>query len=176
MNDRNHKKCITLIGMPAAGKSTVGVVLAKRAGMRFIDVDLVIQEKTGKLLKDLIAEHGDEGFRRIEEQVNAELQAENAVIAPGGSVVYGPKAMAHLKELGPVVYLKLGYYAVRSRLGNLKDRGVSIKKGQTLKDLYNERVKLYEKYADIVIDEKGLNTRKVAEAIMKAVLEDESGE
>ena len=75
-----------------------------------------------------------------------------------------------------MVYLKLGYYAVRSRLGNLKDRGVSIKKGQTLKDLYNERVKLYEKYADIVIDEKGLNTRKVAEAIMKAVFEDERGE
>ena len=98
---RKGRGCITLIGMPACGKSTVGVVLAKKLGMRFIDTDLVIQEQTGKLLKELIAEHGDEGFRAIEDRINASIDAENAVIAPGGSAVYGKKAMAHFRESGP---------------------------------------------------------------------------
>lgn len=157
--------------MPACGKSTVGVVLAKSSGRRFIDGDIVIQEKTGKLLKELIEEHGDDGFREIENRLNAEIEAESAVIAPGGSIIYGDDAMRHFKELGHVVYLKLGFGAVKKRLGNLKDRGVSIREGQTLKDLYDERVKLYEKYADIVIDETGLSTRKVVAAILDAVEE-----
>ncbi len=149
------KTNITLIGMPASGKSTVGVLLAKRLGYSFVDADIVIQEKTGKLLKEIIAEQGTDGFLKVEEEVNSELNVERSVIAPGGSVIYGPKAMEHLKEISVVVYLKLSYEDVKMRLGDLKDRGVALKDGMTLKDLYDERIPLYEKYADITIDETG---------------------
>ncbi len=161
--------CITLIGMPSCGKSTIGVVLAKIAGMRFLDGDLLIQEETGKLLKELIAEYGDDGFREIEDRICAGIRAENAVISPGGSVIYGEKAMAHLKSLGPVVYLKLSYPAIRKRVGSLENRGVTMKEGQTFRQLYDERCALYEKYADIVIDETGLSIRQAAEEILSAV-------
>ena len=149
------KSNITLVGMPASGKSTIGVLLAKRLGYSFVDVDIVIQEKTGQLLKEIIAERGTEGFLKVEEAVNAELETERSVIAPGGSVIYGPKAMEHLHEISTVVYLKLSYEDVKQRLGDLKDRGVALKDGMTLLDLYNERVPLYEKYADVTIDETG---------------------
>ncbi len=139
--------------MPASGKSTIGVLLAKRLGYSFVDVDLVIQEKTGKLLKEIIAEQGTEGFLQVEDQVNRELQVKRSVIAPGGSVIYGEAAMEHLKDISTVVYLKLSYQAVKRRLGNLTDRGVALKDGMTLRDLYNERVPLYEKYADITVEE-----------------------
>lgn len=168
-----NRDCITLIGMPASGKSTIGVVLAKKTGRHFVDGDLLIQEQTGKLLKELIAERGDDGFRALENDIHAALSAEHAVIAPGGSVVYGEDAMAHLKELGVVIYLKLSYPSVRRRLGDLSARGVSIKKGQTLRELYEERVKLYEQYADITIDESGRGTREIVEAIEKALSERE---
>ena len=163
------KNCLTLVGMPASGKSSVGVVLAKKTGRRFIDGDLLIQEQSGKLLKDLIAERGDDGFRALEDETLAALETENAVIAPGGSVIYGEKAMARLKALGKVIYLKLSDPAIQRRLGDLTARGVSIKEGQTLRDLYRERTVLYEKYADLVIDENGLSTRKVVEAIARAI-------
>ena len=146
------KNNITLIGMPGAGKSTVGVVLAKVMGYRFVDSDLVIQEKTGKLLSEIIAEKGTEGFLQVEDEINAGLTCEKSVISTGGSAVYGKNAMAHLKAISTVVYLKLPYDKVEKRLGNLKDRGVALKEGQTLKDLYEERCPLYEKYADVVID------------------------
>lgn len=149
------KSNIVMIGMPAAGKSTVGVILAKRLGYSFVDVDLVIQEKTGKLLKEIIAEEGNDGFLRIEEEVNAGLDVQKSIIAPGGSVIYGEKAMNHLREIGTVVYLKLTYEDLMKRLANLKDRGVVLKAGMTLKDLYNERSAYYERYADITIDETG---------------------
>ncbi len=149
------KSNITLIGMPASGKSTVGVLLAKRLGYSFIDVDIVIQEKTGKLLKEIIATKGLEGFLQIEDQVNRELKAGHAVIAPGGSVVYGEKAMAHLKEISQVVYLKISYEELESRIGDLADRGVALKDGMTLRGLYHERAPLYEKYADVTVDEAG---------------------
>ena len=145
------KSNITLVGMPASGKSTIGVLLAKRLGYSFVDVDIVIQEKTGQLLKEIIAERGTEGFLKVEETV----ETERSVIAPGGSVIYGPKAMEHLHEISTVVYLKLSYEDVKQRLGDLKDRGVALKDGMTLLDLYNERVPLYEKYADVTIDETG---------------------
>ncbi len=147
------KSNITLIGMPASGKSTVGVLLAKRMGYSFVDVDIVIQEKTGKLLKEIIAEQGTDGFIRVEEQINRELDVRRSVIAPGGSVIYGESAMEHLKEISTIVYLKLSYQSVKRRLGNLTDRGVALKDGMTLRDLYNERVPLYEKYADITVEE-----------------------
>ena len=163
------KNCLTLIGMPASGKSSVGVVLAKKTGRRFVDGDLLIQEQNGKLLKELIAERGDDGFRALEEETLAALETENAVIAPGGSVIYGEKAMARLKILGRIIYLKLSYPAIRRRLGDLTARGVSIKEGQSLRDLYRERTVLYEKYAALVIDETGLSTRKVVDAILRAI-------
>lgn len=149
------KSNITLIGMPASGKSTVGVLLAKRLGYSFVDVDIVIQEQTGKLLKEIIAEVGTEGFLEVEDRINGELDVKRSIIAPGGSVIYGENAMKHLKEISTVVYLKLGYQDVKRRLGDLTDRGVALKDGMTLRDLYEERVPIYEKYADITIDESG---------------------
>ena len=149
------KKNILMIGMPASGKSTIGVLLAKRLGYSFVDVDRVIQEKTGKLLREIIAKEGDEGFLRVEEQANLELDVEKAVIAPGGSVIYEAKAMENYKKTATIVYLKLDYEDLESRLGNLADRGVVLKDGMTLRDLYNERIPYYEKYADITLDETG---------------------
>lgn len=143
---------IVLIGMPGAGKSTIGVVLAKSMGFKFIDSDLLIQEREGKLLHEIISQSGDEGFRKIENDVNSSIDVTNAVIATGGSVVYGKEAMEHLKKIGTVVYLKHNYDEIEKRLGDLGKRGVTIKRGQTLADLYNERIPLYAKYADIVID------------------------
>lgn len=151
------KNNVTLIGMPASGKSTIGVLLAKRLGYSFVDTDIVIQEKEKKLLKELIAEHGIEGFLKIEEKHNAELIAEHSVIAPGGSVIYGAKAMEHLKDIGVVVYLKLSCEEVEKRISDPISRGVTLKKGWTIRDLYNERVPYYEKYADITIDEKDMS-------------------
>lgn len=148
------KDNITLIGMPAAGKSTVGVLLAKRLGYSFIDVDIVIQEKEKKLLKEIIESEGIDGFMEVENRVNAELNAEHAVIAPGGSVIYGKEAMEHLKAIGTVVYLKISYEELINRLGDIVDRGVVLKEGMSLKDLYDERVRYFEKYADITIDEE----------------------
>lgn len=156
---------VTLIGMPASGKSTVGVLLAKRLGFSFVDVDIVIQEKEGRLLKQIIAEEGQEGFMAVENRVNAELTVHHSVIAPGGSVIYGEEAMDHLKEISTVVYLKLSYEEVENRLGNLVDRGVVLRDGMTLKDLYEERVPYYEKYADITIEETGQEAGDTVDAL-----------
>ena len=128
METMQGKKNIVLIGMPGAGKSTVGVVLAKRLGYRFLDSDLVIQEQTKKLLHELITEHGVDGFLKIEEDINAGLDCEQAVIATGGSVIYGEKAMEHLCKIGCVVYLKLSYKEIEDRLGDLTARGVALQK------------------------------------------------
>ena len=134
METMQGKKNIVLIGMPGAGKSTVGVVLAKRLGYRFLDSDLVIQEQTKKLLHGLITEHGVDGFLKIEEDINAGLDCEQAVIATGGSVIYGEKAMEHLRKIGCVVYLKLSYKEIEDRLGDLTARGVALKNGHLLQD------------------------------------------
>lgn len=147
------KRNITLVGMPASGKSTVGVLLAKRLGYEFVDSDLLIQKQEKRLLKEIIAQDGMEAFMQIENQVNSEIDTERAVIAPGGSVIYYPEAMEHLGNIGMVVYLKISYEDLEKRLGNLVDRGVVLKDGMTLQDLYNERVPLYEKYADVTVDE-----------------------
>ena len=142
---------IVLIGMPGCGKSTVGVVLAKNLAMEFVDSDLLIQRSLGMRLAAIIEQYGDDGFRQIENRINSEIQVENSVIATGGSVVYGEEAMAHLKEIGTVIYLKLSYTQVEERLGDLHARGVSMKPGQTLRDLYDERCPLYERWADIIV-------------------------
>ena len=137
--------------MPGAGKSSVGVILAKALGYEFIDTDLVIQHREKRLLREIIADEGN----AIENEVNATLEADESVIAPGGSAIYGKEAMEHFKEIGIIVYLKLSYEDLAKRLGNLKGRGVVLKEGQTLKDLYDERSKLYEQYAEITVDESG---------------------
>ena len=163
------KNNITLIGMPGSGKSTVGVVLAKRLGRRFVDSDLVIQERHGKLLHELITEHGVEGFWQIESNVNASLNLENSIIATGGSACYEPEGMQHLRDISTVVYLKLPYEEVEQRLGDLNARGVTLQPGQTLRDLYEERTPLYEKYADITICEDGCEIEDTIENVLEEV-------
>ena len=160
---------LILIGMPGCGKSTVGVVLAKALGMDFIDSDLVIQKEMGAKLSQLIDQHGDAGFREIENRINAAMEAENSIIATGGSVVYGEDAMRHLKDIGTVVYLKLSYEAIEDRLGDLHARGVTIQPGWTLRDLYNERVPLYEKWADVTVDCEQLRLREVVAYISRHI-------
>lgn len=142
---------VILIGMPSCGKSTLGVLLAKQLGYRFIDSDLLIQESEGKLLHEIIAEKGKSEFISIEERVNAAITENNAVIATGGSVIYGEKAMENLKKLGKIVYLELSYDEMCARLGDYSHRGVVMRSGTTLADMYAERKPLYEKYADITV-------------------------
>jgi len=161
MNSNNF----VLIGMPGCGKSTVGVVLAKALGYNFLDSDLAIQAREGKKLHEIIEERGQEGFRQVENEVNASLDCFKTVIATGGSVIYGPEAMAHLRKIGTVIYLKLPYEEIKHRLGDLHKRGVTLKEGQTLKDLYDERIPLYEKYAHWVVECEGLRLRQVVQEI-----------
>lgn len=160
------KNNIVLIGMPGVGKSTVGVILAKVLGYQFLDADLLIQEQEGKLLKDIIAEVGTEGFIQVENRVNASIDCTNTIIATGGSVIYGPEAMEHLKEIGTVVYLEVPFSILEKRLSDIKGRGVVLKNGQTLYDLYMERTPLYEKYADIRVSEEGLNVEETVSLLV----------
>ena len=136
------KKNLIFIGMPASGKSTIGIVAAKRLGYRFIDTDLMIQEQEGKLLREIIQERGTAGFLEVEDQVNASVQAERTVIAPGGSVVYCENAMRHYQEIGIIVYLHVPYTEIETRIQNARSRGVVLRDGQTLRDLYDERCRI----------------------------------
>ena len=164
-----NKKNIVLIGMPGAGKSTVGVVLAKNMGLRFLDSDICIQEQEKCLLHEIIARDGLMGFIEVENRVNASLETENSVIATGGSVIYGKEAMEHLGKIGLIVYLQLPYEEIADRLGDLTKRGVAVQNGQTLRDLYEERVPLYEKYADITINCHEKPIREIVAEISKRV-------
>lgn len=164
------KKNIVLIGMPASGKSTVGVILAKVLKYHFIDTDLLLQEATDQTLVQIIAERGLDGFLRFENETVAALSACGSVIATGGSVVYGDEAMAQLKKQGVVVYLCHRYEVIESRLTNITTRGVTIKEGQTLRDLYAERIPLYERHADITIEADGLTTEQTVECIRDLLL------
>ena len=158
---------IILIGMPGVGKSTVGVILAKVLGYRFVDADLEIQQQEGKLLAQIIEEVGTEGFIQVENRVNASLNVSRTVVATGGSVVYGQEAMEHLKSIGTVVYLQVPYSVINKRLSDIKGRGVVLKEGQTLYDLYLERTPLYEKYADLCISEEHLNVEQTVELLVE---------
>lgn len=149
------KKNLILTGMPTSGKSTVGVIAAKVLGMRFADTDLMIQGQAGMRLEEIIESRGLSGFLALEEQVCCGVALENTVIATGGSVVYSDKAMRHLRELGTVVYLEVPYDELLGRLHNVKQRGVVLRDGQTVESLFIEREPLYEKYADLTVNEAG---------------------
>lgn len=162
-------KNIVLIGMPGAGKSTIGVILAKVLGFKFIDSDLLIQEQEGMLLKDIIATKGIEGFREIENQVNRDIVTDKSVIATGGSIIYCPEAMKHLADIGVVVYIKLDYETINNRLKDIRKRGVVYREGQTLRSLYDERKVLYEKYAQIVVNGNELSIEDLMANIADSV-------
>lgn len=165
MKKRNN---IILIGMPGSGKSTTGVLFAKNMNYRFLDVDFLIQEREGKRLYETIEEKGNEYFLQIEDEVNASLDVERTVIATGGSVIYCDNAMKHLKTLGTVIYIQVPEKEIERRITNFSTRGIIINSGDTLQDLYNERIPLYEKYADLTVccDEKELQYN--ADKIMKS--------
>lgn len=160
-------KNIVLIGMPGVGKSTTGVVLAKNLGMSFIDSDLVIQEQKGKKLHELIEEHGLDGFLGIEEQVNCSISPRSAIISTGGSAVYSAAAMEHFNQIAIICYLKLSYEGIQERLGDLAERGVVLREGQTLKSLYDERTPLYEKYANLTVECENKNIREIVMELAK---------
>lgn len=157
---------IILVGMPACGKSITGVVLAKTMRMNFVDTDLLIQEREQKPLQQIIDEHGIEYFKQAEEAVLLELNVENTVISTGGSAIYYPKAIEHLKRNGRIVYLQVRLQTVLNRLNNIKTRGVAMEKGGTIADLYQRRVPLYEKYADITVKADGLAVEQTVEQIV----------
>ncbi len=165
---------IVLIGMPGAGKSTLGIVLAKIMNKGFIDADLVIQNQTDKTLQKIIDALGPEGFIEVENQILSDIKADNSIISTGGSAVYSEDAMTHLAEIGTIVYLKISYEQLVERLADLQERGVVLKGGigMSLRELYDERKPLYEKYADITVDVNDLSitaaARKVADALEKA--------
>ena len=158
-------KNIVLIGMPGTGKSTVGKALAERFGYEFVDADDLIVQTTGKTLPEILRQDGLEAFYEIENKVGTDLNRTHTVIATGGSVVYGTEAMMHLKALGTVVYLKLSYEELTERLGDLNKRGVSIRPGETLETLYEERIPIYERYADVTVDCEDLSIRDIVKKI-----------
>ncbi len=160
---------IILIGMPAVGKSTVGVVVAKRLGYDFVDTDLLIQSQEKRLLKEIIEQEGIEGFLAIENQVNRDLEVENTVISPGGSIVYCEEAMEHFAQSGTIVYLKVEYEEIEQRINNAKNRGVVLRDGQTLKMLYEERIKLFEKYAEITVIEDNKTIEETIDAVLQVL-------
>ncbi len=166
------KNNIILIGMPGSGKSTLGVVLAKKIGYSFIDSDIVIQDTYKKTLEQLIEENGDTGFIKIENDVNCLISPEHTIIATGGSAVYGSGAMKHLKEIGTVVYLRVSEMDLNERLGSLKERGVVSNGKTTVKEIFEDRKALYEKYADITVDLEGKTLRESVEELAKCLQQD----
>lgn len=158
---------IILIGMPGVGKSTLGVILAKVLGYKFIDTDIIIQEEEKCLLSELIDKFGVEGFIKIENKIVSKINVDNTVIATGGSVVYGEDAMNTLSSLGNIVYIRQDFKTIQKRVDNIQGRGVVLKQNQTFEDLYNERIKLYDRYADIVIDQENKDVEETLKLVLK---------
>ena len=165
--DRN----LILIGMPGSGKSTVGVVLAKMLGMNFVDVDLLIQQREGRLLQAILDERGVDAFLELEADVVCALDCTNSVIAPGGSAVLLPRAAEHLKTLGDLIYLDLPCDALEARLANLKERGVAMSGGQTIADVYAYRTPIYRACADLVVEAGGKTLEEVCAAVLQSLIQ-----
>ncbi len=164
--ERNN---IILIGMPASGKSTVGVILAKVLGMDFIDADIVIQQRENTRLSCIIEERGIDSFLKCEEDAILSINAHNTVVATGGSAVYSDTAMKHLAQGSKIVYLKVPKSVLLKRLKNIKERGVVLRPGETLEDMFDARCELYEKYADITVTAEGLSIEDTLDAVRKAL-------
>ncbi|MBA2938898.1 shikimate kinase [Paenibacillus sp. CGMCC 1.16610] len=162
---------IVLVGMSGAGKSTLGVLLAKALGMNFVDTDIVIQQCEGKLLQEIIDIDGIEKFLQIEENAISELQLDNCIISTGGSVIYSEKAMNVLKKSGKVIYLHVPYEEIKKRLINITTRGIVIKNGNSLKDVYEERLPLYSKYSDKILDCLNKDVEQCVSEIIKLIHE-----
>ncbi len=163
-------KNVVLIGMPGAGKSTAGVVLAKTRGMNFIDTDLLIQAQTKQKLQDIINRQGIERFLQIENEVVQEIDVEDSVIATGGSVIFGEEAMQNLRKKGIILYLQLSAETIARRLGNIRTRGIAMPPGMTVQELFQKRAPLYETYADIIVPAEG-KTLEQTVALMVQLLE-----
>lgn len=162
---------IILIGMPGCGKSTIGVQLARQTGYSFIDTDILIQEQEGKLIDDLIESVGLWGFGKIEEDLTAGIEAEHTVIATGGSIIYGEKAMNHLDKIGTIVYIYLPTAELETRLEEEDKSSIAAEGEKNVESLYNERKDLYEKYADITVDVTGMSNREAARKIIGVLKE-----
>lgn len=160
---------IVLIGMPGSGKSTVGVILAKSLGVDFIDTDLLIQRRENRLLQDIIDKDGIDFFLDREREAVLSVSSDNAVIATGGSVIFREDAMLHLKKSGTVIFLDVSVNELERRLSNIKTRGVAAEKGETVKDIYNKRISLYKKYADISVDANSLSCEETVNIICETL-------
>lgn len=162
---------VVLIGMPGAGKSTVGVLLAKSLLKDFVDTDLIIQQKECDSLCNIMQKTGVDGFIHLEDEIISQCSFHNSVVATGGSAVYGEKAMENLKKGGVIVYLKVSCDELVKRIHNIRTRGIAMKEGTTIKELFDERKALYEKYADITIDCDALQAEECVNMIVQKLSE-----
>lgn len=162
-------KNIILVGMPSCGKSTVGVVLAKTMNKGFVDTDILIQQAESRTLQEIIDQEGNDYFHHVEERVLLDFDGEDYVVATGGSAIYFDRAMDKFKEKGVVVYIKVTLDTILERLNNIKSRGVTLEKGQTIADLYEQRIPLYQKHADMVVEADGLSVEEVVEKIVELI-------
>ena len=163
------KKNIVLIGMPGAGKSTVGVILAKAVGFSFCDTDLIIQKQEGQILQQIITDKGIDYFLEKEKEIICSLHLEEYVIATGGSVIYIDVSMHHLKKTGSIIYLEVTFRELLNRIKNMTTRGIAMHSGQTFRDIFKERVPLYAKYAERTIVCKKKKSEEIVEQIIKTI-------
>lgn len=162
---------VVLIGMPWSGKSTIGVLLAKALARSFVDTDVVIQAAEGRCLQDIIDHDGIPAMRTLEERHILTLSCRDCVIATGGSVVYSAAAMEHLKASGLCVYLQLPFEVIERRAVHADSRGLVRAPGQTLRDLFEERVPLYERYADVTLPCAGLDHEQTVLELVRRLAE-----
>ncbi len=164
------KTNITLIGMAGAGKSTVGIILAKNLGRGFLDTDVLIQINRQRTLQNIVDKEGYLALRQMEEEEICKVNLSKYIIATGGSAVYSDKAMRHLSEISTVVFLDTKLEEIERRIHNFESRGLAKAPNQTFHDLFDERDVLYRKYADVIIETEGLNQDEVAEKIAQVIL------
>ncbi|MFV0476780.1 MAG: shikimate kinase [Parahaliea sp.] len=169
-NNFKYPTTISLIGMPGVGKSTVGVILAKLAGLAFTDTDLAIQLRENATLQEIMDRHGNQYFRRVEESVLLDTTLDRAVISTGGSVIYSDAVMQYLRSAGPVVYLHADLLTLQERVAINPLRGIARNDNQSYADVYRERCPLYEHYADLTVDATQNSADFVATLILSALV------